>query len=318
MWEFGFFRALGLLVRTLPFLVYRAVVCLGIALVLAFGAATGALIGGLFAAVDGEATFAVWGALAGLLLVGGLIQTRRARLLYSLRARHIALMVEALDHRPVPFSTGQFNLAGTLVATRFRDIEAFSALDRLISSVVRTATRMVDGLLEGILPVSILDRLVRGTGLHIWLARPLIEAAILSHSLRTRSENAWEAAHDGLVLYTQNARAMMGTALWLQWVGWAIAGLVLLVALGPAATLAAQLPPVAGTATLLAVLIAGAVKAALYDPFAVACMVRLHRQLTEGQEPLGEWRGRLTQVSDKFRQLGERALGWNAGREAGN
>ena len=57
--------------------------------------------------------------------------------------------------------------------------------------------------------------------------------------------------------------------------------------------------------------IAWAVKAAVIEPFALACMLQVFFSVTEGQEPQPEWRGRLTQISDKFRQLGERAVGWS-------
>jgi hypothetical protein len=52
------------------------------------------------------------------------------------------------------------------------------------------------------------------------------------------------------------------------------------------------------------------VKAAVIEPFALACMMQAFRNVTAGQEPQPEWRGRLTQISDRFRQLGERAVGW--------
>jgi hypothetical protein len=52
------------------------------------------------------------------------------------------------------------------------------------------------------------------------------------------------------------------------------------------------------------------VKAALIEPFAIACMMQVFFKVTEGQDPLPEWRGRLTRASDKFRALGEKAAGW--------
>ena len=79
--------------------------------------------------------------------------------------------------------------------------------------------------------------------------------------------------------------------------------------LGPAAAVAYLLPG-DGSAGLFvfAVLFAWAVKAALIEPFALACLLQVFFQETEGQSPNAEWRGRLTQVSDKFRKLGEQAV----------
>lgn len=316
MWEFSLFRALGLMVRTSPFLLYRAAVHLGLAagLVVAAGAGAGIghVVGGL-ADETARTSTTVWGGALGLGLGALVVHVLRGRILYHLTAGHLVAMVDALDGRRIPFGRGQIAQARSIVVERFGDVPAMIALDKLVRGVIRTATGLVDGLLVDILPVTAIDRLARAAGVHLRLALGLIDGVVLAHATRTRSENAWEAAHDGLVLYTQNARPMMVNALWLSLVGWALAGLVAVAALSPAATVAAVLPQVPWTGPLLAAVFGWAVKAALYDPFALACMLQLHLRLTEDQEPLPEWRGRLTQVSDKFRLLGERALGWRSG-----
>ena len=316
MWEFSIFRALGLMVRTWPFVLLRALVYLAIAVALVVAAGAGAWIGTVLADLwmqPNSAFAGLWGGAVGLALGVLVVALLRGRLLYRVTTGHLAVMVEALDRRPLPLGTGQIALGRAIVADRFGDAPALLALDKLVRGVIRTATGLVDGLLVDILPIAVLDRLARATGLHLRLALWLIEGVVLAHATRTRSENAWEAAHDGLVLYTQNARPLITNALWLSLVGWALAGVVALAALSPAATVAAALPEVPWTAPLLAAVLGWAVKAALYDPLALACMLQLHLRLTEGQDPLPEWRGRLTQVSDKFRHLGERALGGRSG-----
>jgi hypothetical protein len=316
MWQFSIFRALGLMIRTWPFVVLRAAVYLVISVALVVAAGVGAWIGDVLAGMWMQPTpafAALCGGGIGLALGMLALTFLRGSLLYRLTARHLAVMVEALDRRPLPLGTGQVALGRSIVADRFGDALALAALDKLVRGVIRTATGMVDGLLVDILPIAALDRLVRAVGLHLRLAMELLEGVVLGHATRTRSENAWEASHDGLVLYTQNARPLIANALWLSLVGWALAGMVALAALSRAVTVAAALPETPWTAPLLAAAFGWAVKAALYDPLAQACMLQLHLRLTEDQEPLPEWRGRLTQVSDKFRLLGERALGWSGG-----
>ncbi len=68
---------------------------------------------------------------------------------------------------------------------------------------------------------------------------------------------------------------------------------------------------------VFALVFAWATKAALIEPFAIACLLQVFFQVTRGQEPLPEWRGRLTRVSDKFRTLGEAAVGWRPDGSAG-
>jgi hypothetical protein len=86
--------------------------------------------------------------------------------------------------------------------------------------------------------------------------------------------------------------------------------LVFLLMLGPVGAVA-YLFPGDGSAGLIAVavLFAWAVKAALIEPFALACLLQVFYRETESQMPNAEWRGRLTYVSEKFRKLGEQALG---------
>ena len=138
---------------------------------------------------------------------------------------------------------------------------------------------------------------------------------ILGHALRSRSENAWAAAHDGLVLYAQNARPLLGAAAWLTLITWVLSALVFLLMLGPAAAVIYFFPG-DGSAGLFvfALLFAWAVKAALIEPFALACLLQVFFNETEGQVPNAEWRGRLTQISDRFRKLGEQAVTGGLGR----
>jgi hypothetical protein len=308
MWEFSIFRALGLLIRTLPFIALRLAVHLGIALALVLATGVGLLLGRL-SGDPGQAAAIYWGGAAGLALAAGAVYLLRDRLL-CLKAGQVALLVEALDGRPVRFANGQIGHARALVAARFGPLAALAALDRLIRGVIRAATALAEATVA---PLPNLQRLTGSAQAQLVLAQEPIDAMILAHALRTRSENAWEAAHDGLVLYAQNSRSMLRHAAWISLVGWVMAGLVFLAALAPAAAIAAMGPGGSEAGPVIAASVAWAVKSALVDPFALACLLQVHLRLTEGQEPRPEWRGRLTQVSHKFRQLGEQALGWTAG-----
>ncbi len=315
MWEFSIFRALGLMIRTWPFVLLRAAVQLVIAAVLVSVAWAGALAGMVLTGPSGGpfgSSGALWGGAAGVLLGALVLAALRGRIMHLVTAPHLAALVEALDRRPLPFGISQVAVARQIVGDRFGPPAELAALNRLVRGVIRTATGLVDGLLVDILPIRVLDRLARATGSQLRLSLGLLDAVVLAHATRTRSENAWEAAHDGLVLYTQNARPMMSHAVWLALVSWLLAGFVAIFALTPAANLVALISALPGSQLLVAAVFGWAVKAAVFDPFALACMLQLHLRLTQDQDPLPEWRGRLTQVSDKFRQLGERALGWRA------
>jgi hypothetical protein len=319
MWDFSVSKALGLMVRTAPFLLFRLAVYFGITVALILMTGTGAGVGygvGVFGDDDFQASSIFWGGAAGFGLTAGVIFFFRDYLLYLVKAGHIAVMVELLDGKPVPGGQGQIAYARQVVTERFGQASALFALDQLIKGVINVVTGLLEGLMS-ILPIPGLDRLMGALRAYLRLAVGLVDEVILGHAIRTRSENAWEAAHDGLVLYAQNARPMLVNAAWLTLFTWLLALAVFLLMLAPAAAVVWLLPGDGSAGMFVfAVVFAWAAKAALIEPFAVACMLQVFFTVTEGQEPLPEWRGRLTRASDKFRALGERAIGWRQDRPA--
>jgi hypothetical protein len=220
-------------------------------------------------------------------------------------------MVEYLDGRPLPYGQGQIAYARAVVTERFGQASALFALDRLVRGVIGVITGLAEGLMT-LLPIPGLNQVFGIIRAWLRLSVGLVDEVILAHAIRTRSENAWEAAHDGLVLYAQFARPMLINAAWLTLISWSLAVAVFAFMLAPAAALIWLLPGEASAGVyVFALIFAWAVKAALIEPFALACMLQVFFSVTEGQEPSPEWRGRLTQISDKFRHLGERAVGWS-------
>lgn len=313
MWNFSIAKSLGLMIRTTPFILFRVAVYFGITTALIVVTGTGAGVGygvGLFGDEDFQATSTFWGGAAGFGLTAGIIFFLRDYLLYLVKAGHIAVMVEYLDGKPVPGGQGQIAYARSVVTERFGQASALFALDQLVKGVINVITGLIEGLMT-ILPIPGLDRVMGAVRAYLRLAVGLVDEVILAHAIRTRSENAWEAAHDGLVLYAQNARPMLVNAAWLTLISWILAFVVFVLMLAPAAAVVWLLPGDSSAGMFVfAVVFAWAVKAALIEPFALACMLQVFFRVTEGQQPLPEWKGRLTQVSDKFRDLGEKAVGW--------
>jgi hypothetical protein len=320
MWDFSISKALGLMARTAPFLLFRVLVYFGIsaALVLVTGAGAGVGYGiGLLGEGEFQETSTFWGGAAGFALTAGVIFFLRDYLLYLVKAGHIAVMVELMDGRRIPGGKGQIAYARAIVAERFGQASALFALDQLVKGVVRVVTGMLEGVLS-LLPIPGLDRLAGVLRAYLRLAIGLVDEVILGHAIRSRSDNAWEAAHDGLVLYAQNAQPMLGAAAWLTLVTWVASALIFLLMLGPAAAIIHLFPGEGGAGLFVfALLFAWALKAALIEPFALACLLQVFFNETEGQAPNAEWRGRLTQVSDKFRKLGEQAVSGGFGPASG-
>ena len=127
--------------------------------------------------------------------------------------------------------------------------------------------------------------------------------------VRTRADNPWASAREAQVLYGQNARPMLANAAWLTLIVWVLAPAAAAVWLIPGSWSAGGL--------VFALVFAWAVKVALIEPFAIACMLQVFFKVTEGQTPDPEWEAKLTRASDKFRTLGEQAANWAGARFGG-
>jgi len=142
--------------------------------------------------------------------------------------------------------------------------------------------------------------------LHAFLrvAVGFIDEVILAHAIRTRSDDPWNSARNALVLYGQNYRVMLRNAAWLAAFIYLLSFVVFLVMLAPAALVVYLMPGAwAAGGVVFALIFAWSVKAALLEPFAIACMMQVFFRTIEGQQPDPQWEAKLEQMSAHFRKL---------------
>lgn len=312
MWDFSLGGAFGLMGRTLPFILLRMAVYFGITLgyilVTGAGAGIGWGIGG-FGDEEFRASASMWGGFAGLGIFGALMYWAREYILYIVKAGHIAVLVELIDGKPIPDGRGQIGHATSVVKARFPQASVLFLMDQLIRGVIRAITGLVRGILT-ILPIPGAQPLAGIFSAFLRVAVGFVDEVILAHAIRTRSDNAWLSAREALVLYGQNYKVMLKNAAWLAIIVYGLGFLVFLVMLAPAAALVWLMPGAwSAGGVVFALLFAWSVKAALLEPFAIACMMQVFFRTIEGQQPDPEWEARLEQMSGKFRKLKDRALG---------
>lgn len=318
MADFSVKTSLGVMRKTTPFLLFRMAVYFGIAAAYVLATGTGAGVGygvGGFWDDETQLSAAFYGAVGGFGLTAAVIYFLREYLLYIVKAGHIAVMVEVLEGRDLP--DGQVAYARAVVTERFGQANMLFALDQLVKGVVNAVTGLIEGLLW-ILPIPGLDKIMSLVRAYLKVALGLLDEVMLAHILRTKAENPYAAARRALVLYAQNARPMMVNAAWVTALVWLLSFVVFLLMLAPAGLLVWMLPGKASAASVVfAVLFAWSVKAALIEPFAIACMLQAYFKRTDGQTPNPEWEQKLESASDKFQSLGQRALSWGGGRFGG-
>jgi hypothetical protein len=316
MWDFSISAALGLMRKTAPFLLFRVIVYFGITAALVVITGTGAGLGwgiGGFGDAEFRASATGYGALGGFGLTAGVIFFFRDYLLYIVKAGHIAVMVELMTGGAVPEGRSQIDYAKTVVKARFGEASALFALDRVIKGVVAAITGVVQGLMM-ILPIPGLDKIMGLVRAYLRVAVGLVDEVILAHAIKTRATNPWASAREALVLYGQNARPMLVNAAWLTLIVYGLSFVVFLLMLAPAAAVVYLMPGAWSAGGLVfALIFAWAVKAALIEPFAIACLLQVFFKVTEGQTPNPEWEARLDKLSGKFRDMAGKATTWVTG-----
>jgi hypothetical protein len=321
MADFSLGVSMSLMRRTAPFVVFRMVVYFGIAVAYVLVTGTGAGIGwgvGAFGDDEFRASATAWGAGLGFALTAGVLYFLREYILYMVKAGHIAVMVELLDERELPDGKGQIAYAQDIVKQRFGQSSVLFGIDQLIKGVVRAITGIVQGI-ASFLPIPGLSNIMGVVRAYLRVAVGLIDEIILAHAMRTRSDNPWGAARDAVVLYGQNAKPMLINAAWITLITYGLSFVVFLLMLAPAGAVVYLIPGAwSAGGFVFAILFAWAVKAALIEPFAIACLLQAFFKVTDGQEPNPEWATKLDGISKKFGKLAQKAADWaGAGKVAG-
>ncbi len=157
------------------------------------------------------------------------------------KAGHIAVLDALLDGQTLPPGRNQIAHASASVKERFGQANVLFAVDQLIKRVLRSMTSLVSGVFR-LIPVPGAQQILRVVQMFLPIAVGFIDAVILADSFRTRADNPWGAARDGLVLYGQNLKPMFKNAVWLTVIVYGLSFLIFLLLLAPAAAVAYLMP----------------------------------------------------------------------------
>ncbi|NYT75863.1 hypothetical protein H0A71_02505 [Alcaligenaceae bacterium] len=316
MWDFSLRRSLTLMAHTMPFILLRCVVYFGIALAYILFTGMGAGVGWGIGALGDEGfqtSASIWGGVAGFGITAAILYFLREYLLYMVKAGHIAILVSLIDGQPLPEGRSQIAHAQRIVKSRYAQANVLFALDQIVKGVIAAITGLVQGV-ASILPIPGISQLMGLVRAFLRLAVGLIDEVILAYAIRTESQNPWSSAQTALVLYGQNGKNMLKNAAWLAIFTYGLSFLVFLAMLAPAAAVVYMIPGAwSAGGFLFALVFAWAIKAALIEPFAIACMLQAYFKAIEGQQPDPEWEARIDGVSGKFRKLKDKAADWARG-----
>ena len=298
-------EAMGLLLKTLPFIWIRlgtyALLGIGLGLYLAVAAGVAWLLGQILGFL---------GVLVFFVAIGGawaLVQWAKRYFFYLLQAAHIAVMTEYIVYGRGP-ERGQVQYGKQQVMSRFKDTSILFAVDRLLYGVVTRINRSFARLTR-ILPIPGMNNLNKIVEQVSKFSITYIDAAILSRAYQKREQNVWAVAEDGVILYAQSWKPVLTNAVALTIISY-LEMVVVLVVLGlPAIALGAVIP-VPAVRTFLGILVLVGVwmfKLAVSDAYAMAATLLAYHRATDGVAPNPEWKARLSEASEQFRTLSQRA-----------
>lgn len=319
MWDFSIGRSLGMMAKTAPFIVFRVLVYFGIAVAYVLVTGVGAGVGwgiGAFGDEDFRAASTFWGGAIGFGLTAGVLYFLREYILYIVKAGHIAVLVTLIDNEPIPDGRGQIGYAAQVVRQRFVETGVLFAIDQLVKGVLGAIIGIVQGV-ASLLPIPGLQNVIGLIRAFLRISVGFVDEVILAYAIRMNTSNPWASAQTALVLYAQNYKVMLKNAAWLTLFTYGLAVVVFLVMLAPAALVVYLIPGGwSAGGFVFALVFAWAVKAALLEPFAIACLMQAYFQTITGQTPNPEWEQRIGAVSRKFNEIKEKAAQWTGGRGA--
>lgn len=228
--------------------------------------------------------------------------------LHLIDCGHVAVLTELITKGSVGNgSESMFAYGKRVVTERFAQANVLLGLNLLVRGIVQSFHRTLDWVSE-MIPIPGLESIASVVNMILKAATRYLDKVIFSYNLARDDGDPWRSSREGLIYYAQNAKPVLKTALWSVIFERVLTVLLCLALLIPAGLITASLPlsvrEFGGFMTVVvAVLLAGPLRAAFIKPlFLIVMMVRFHTVI-EGQAINPQWDERLSALSDKFRSL---------------
>ena len=138
-----------------------------------------------------------------------------------------------------------------------------------------------------------------------------VDEAIIGYTFRTKNENVYQSACDGVLLYCQAWKALLKNAVALTLLSYLFVAVATVIFLIPLGILSLMVPHSWEVFRFLlfgcAVVLGVTSKWILFDPIACTATVLTFLHETEGLQPNAVWEERIAQASGKFNELKAKA-----------
>jgi hypothetical protein len=291
-------EAWSVLLKTSPYLA----IMVGIYALTGLGAAIYLGLLWLMAKIFGGAGVLIF--LIGLGALFGLWRLIQRYVLYMLKAGHIAVITELIHKGSLPENTNQIEYGKQVVTKLFKEISILFVVDQLVSATVKSLNRVVVRVAD-LIPIPGIESLAKLAGVVVNYAVTYVDEAVLSFNLARKSDNIWEGAKKGVILYAQNWKPILTNAVALTFIsigGFVVFIVIMLIPFGLLSVMTHN-ETLKAFWLFCALTIGYGLKLSLLNPLCLIATIITYNRAIEGQEPNMEWERKLDQVSETFREL---------------
>ncbi|MBQ2744104.1 MAG: hypothetical protein IJF37_00600 [Lachnospiraceae bacterium] len=222
---------------------------------------------------------------------------------YLIKAAHIAVVSEAVTTGVIPENMVQ--VGKDMVKSRFATSNVYIVLDKLVGGAVKQLQKAVGsvGSLLGDIPG--IGAIVNILQMFIGIALGYIDECCLGYTFYKKDEKAFKAGCDGVVIYFQNTKHLLKSAvgttaivLGLSFVAWLIPFIIFGLIFGAIGVPFAWL-----FAALIAIIIAAAIKSAFIDSYMMVKTMVSYMSVAPSTQITFNIYDKLCKLSSKFKQL---------------
>lgn len=305
----GFATSVGLMMRTLPYVLTRLGILLA-ASILTIVWMTITLGGTAFLAQKIHPWVGYGWLFTGLGAYGWIWMTVVRYFLYLLKCGHIAVLTELVTTGQVNHGQqGMFAYGKDVVTRRFKEVNVLFLIDGLITGVVNAFNRTLN-FIGSLLPIPGVDGITRLVGAVTHGATTYIDETLFSYNLARGDENPWRSGKDGLVYYCQNAKEVLKTAIACVLLDYVLTAVAWVLMFAPAFLLAKIAPVLAGWTAGIAILFAWNFRNAVLKPLFLTMIMTKFHVTVKGQAIDETWDARLTSISHKFVEIKQGIQDW--------
>jgi hypothetical protein len=306
MWNFNLLAATRTVEATMPFMLYRLAVCLGVAFASLFAALIGAGTFIAFASFSAkQGGIASFGAITGLGVLAFFLYRYRVSLFFNMLAGHLALLAELARGEKLPQGKPLIDLAKQKASQRFPQVADFNEISQAVRQVLHALPAKQCPYLGQIANKNVAVVLQELAGRLAQTA----DQALISLCFAAEDANPWQMVRAGLVLQLRHFDLLMKNRMSLlafEYLGLLIAYVAMLY---PVDSAVSMLPVEVGFwRYVFALIFAWSLKSAFLEPIATTALAEIYFNLAKQDGGVSEAEVRaLESCSESFRRIEERA-----------